>query len=337
MRTAIVSATIVATIAVILVLGAGSAQGPNAFVIIGIINGAVYGLLALGLVLVYKGSRVFNFAQGEFGTIAAFITYVLTEQVTSPQVPYGVAALIAVLGVVAIGLLMERTIVRPLMNSPRVTLLVATIAFSLLAIGVEILLFLPEVKTLQPIIQAFTEGGESRGITLFDFTIEPQRLLIIAVLIALAGVLGYFFSKTDLGLAVLATSQDAFATRVVGIGVERMSRFIWGSAALLGAIAGILYVPISGFLAPGSMTSGVLIPAFTAAVIGGMTSLPGAFVGGIAVGIIGSLAEWASGRFSPFGEELLQTTIPGFPNVVLVVALLVVLLARPQGLLGTEA
>jgi branched-chain amino acid transport system permease protein len=331
MRTAIVVAAITALVTIVLFGGAGDASGPNAFVVIGISQGAVYGLVGLGLVLVYKGSRVFNFAQGEFGTIAAFIVFVLIEQVRSVNIPYGVAAVIAIIGVVLIGLIMERLIVRPLLNAPRITLLVATIAFALLAVGVELLLFLPEPKTLAPVLSKLPFE-----VQIFGFIVEAQRVLVVGVLAAFAGVLGYFFSKTDLGLAVLATSQDAFATRVVGIGVERMSRFIWGSAAFLGAVAGILYVPISGALTPGALTSGVLIPSFTAAVIGGMTSLPGAFVGGVVVGMIQSVSNWAFGHYS-LGDRLWQDILPGGPDAVLMLMLLIVLLARPQGLLGTEA
>ncbi len=336
MRTGIVTAVIAASVTAILFAGAGDPEGPNAFVVIGLTLGCVYGLVALGLVLVYKGARVFNFAQGEFGTIAAFILFVLVEQVRSPDIPYGVAIVIAIAAAVLLGLIVERVMVRPLLNAPRITLLVATIAFSLLAIGTEILLFLPEPKTLPPLISGISAEGVSSGLEIYDYIIEPQRLLIVAVLGVLAVILAYFFSKTDLGLAVLATSQDAFATRVVGIGVERMSRFIWGAAAFLGAVAGVLYVPVAGALAPGAMTTGVLIPSFTAAVIGGMTSLPGAFIGGIVVGLIQTLAQWGSGHYY-LGDDLWQSIVPGFPDVILVVVLLLVLLARPQGLLGSEA
>jgi branched-chain amino acid transport system permease protein len=331
MRTAIVVAAITALVTIVLFAGAGDDAGPNAFVVIGISQGAAYGLVALGLVLVYKGSRVFNFAQGEFGTIAAFIVFVLIEQVRSVNIPYGVAALIAIIGVVLIGLIMERVIVRPLLNAPRITLLVATIAFALLAIGVELLLFLPETKSLSPVLSKLPFE-----VSIFGFIVEPQRVLVVGVLAAFAGVLGYFFSKTDLGLAVLATSQDAFATRVVGIGVERMSRFIWGAAAFLGAVAGILYVPLHGVLTPGVLTSGILIPSFTGAVIGGMTSLPGAFVGGVVVGMIQALSNWGFGHYH-LGDRLWQDILPGGPDAVLMLMLLIVLLARPQGLLGTEA
>lgn len=339
MRTAIVAAVIAAVVGIILVLGSGDTGSPNASLVIGLLTGAAYGLVAIGLVLVYKGARVFNFAQGEFGTIAAFIVYVLIEQLESP-LPYWAAIPIAVVAVVLIGLGMERVVVRPLMNAPRITLLVATIAFALLAIGVEIMLFLPEAKDLPRIIDPVTAAGEPVGPEVYGFNIEPQLLLIVAVLLVLAVILGYFFSKTDLGLAILATSQDAFATRVVGIGVERISRFIWGAAAFLGAIAGILYIPPSLPLTPGIMTAGVLIASFTAAVIGGMTSLPGAFLGGITVGLIQQLAQWAGGHYqigSGADAQFIQDIVPGSANVAVLIVLLLVLLIRPQGLLGTEA
>jgi branched-chain amino acid transport system permease protein len=336
MRTAIVTAVIAAVIGVILLFGASDPAGPNGPIVIGLLTGTAYGLVSIGLVLVYKGARVFNFAQGEFGTLAGFITYVLIEQVSSPDIPYWLAALIAVAAVVLIGLGMERVVVRPLLSAPRITLLVATIAFALLCIGVQIMLFLPEAKDLPRIIEPLNAAGTPVGPEVAGFIIEPQLLLIVAVLLALAVILGYFFSKTDLGLAILATSQDAFATRVVGIGVERVSRFIWGSAAFLGAVAGILYIPPSLPLTPGVMTAGVLIASFTAAVIGGMTSLPGAFLGGITVGVIQQLAGWAGGNYQ-IGERFIQDIVPGSANVAVLVVLLLVLLIRPQGLLGREA
>ena len=334
MRTAIVSGIVAALIITVLILGRGDPAGPNSYVVIGISQGCVYGLIALGLVLVYKGSRVFNFAQGEFGTVAAFVVFLLTEQWTT-KVPYFVAMIIAILFVILLGIVMERVIVRPLLNAPRINLLVATIAFALFAVAVELVLFLPEPKVFNPFVKSLP-GIPETGMEIFAFTVEPQRFLIVFLLAVLAGVLGYFFSRTDLGLAVLATSQDAFATRVVGIGVERMSRFIWASAAALGAIAGILYIPLTGALTPGAMTFSVLIPAFTGAVIGGMTSLPGAFVGGIVIGCVQSLSNWAANAWH-LGDRTFQEILPGTADVVLLILLLVVLMARPQGLLGSEA
>ncbi|MFP5299514.1 MAG: branched-chain amino acid ABC transporter permease [Actinomycetota bacterium] len=333
MRTAIVSGVLVALLGLGLIVGAGVENGPNPFITLGVMNGAVFGLVALGLVLVYKGTRVFNFAQGEFGTLAAYFLFL---GINNWGMPYGLAIPVAIAGTVLIGLTLERVVVRPLMNAPRINLLVATIAGALAFIGIEILIYRVEPRSLDPVIAATDAAGNPNGITVFDLPIEPQRLIALGVLLGLGALLAWFFSKTDLGLAVLATSQDAFATRVVGIGVERMSRFIWGSAALLGAIAGILYVPLTGALTPAVMTTNILIPAFTGAVLGGMTSLPGAFVGGIVIGVVQSVGLWAGGHFT-VGEKALQEIVPGVEQVTIMVVLLAVLLARPQGLLGKEA
>jgi branched-chain amino acid transport system permease protein len=332
MRTAIVSSSLAGLIVLGLILGNGMTNGPNPFITLGVMNGAVFGLMALGLVLVYKGTRVFNFAQGEFGTLAAYLLYMFLAS----DLPMALGIPLAILGTLIVGLVLERIVIRPLLNASRITVLVATIAVALFLIGLEILIARIEPKSLASIVPAIDAAGNPNGITLFGLAIEPQRLIALGVLVALGGILAWFFSRTDLGLAVLATSQDSFATRVMGIGVERMSRFIWGTAAVLGAIAGILYVPLTGALTPAVMTSNILIPAFTGAVIGGMTSLPGAFVGGMVIGILQSVGLWAGGHFT-VGDQALQQIIPGVEQVTIMVVLLVVLLARPQGLLGKEA
>jgi branched-chain amino acid transport system permease protein len=334
MRTGIVSGILAALIALGLVVGNGMENGPNPFIVLGVMNGAIFGLVALGLVLVYKGTRIFNFAQGEFGTLAAyFLFYAISKEYLG--LPYPVGILIAIAGTLVVGLAVERIFIRPLLTAPRVNLLVVTIAVALLFIGIEILVFKAEPRSLEGLLSSVNAAGEPSGIKLFELYIEPQRLMGLGVLAGIGGVLAYFFSKTDLGLAVLATSQDSFATRVVGIGVERMSRFIWLIAALLAAIAGIIYVPLTGALTPAVMTSNILIPAFTAAVLGGMTSLPGAFVGGIVIGIVQSVGLWAAGHYN-IGDTALQETIPGVEQMFIMLVLLVVLLARPQGLLGRE-
>jgi branched-chain amino acid transport system permease protein len=283
-------------------------------------------------VLVYKGTRVFNFAQGEFGTLAAFILFFAV----SWGLPYGIGILAAVAGVLVIGLLVERLFIRPLINAPRITVLVTTIAIALLAIGIEILAFRIEPRPLDPIVPVAVSAGDPNTITVFDVAIEPQRLIAFGVLLGIGGILAWFFARTDLGLAVLATSQDSFATKVVGIGVERMSRFIWGAAAVLGGIAGILYVPLTGALTPGVMTANILIPAFTAAVLGGMTSLPGAFVGGVVIGLVQSTSLWAAGHYY-VGDQAVQQIVPGAEQIAILLILLSVLLVRPAGLLGREA
>jgi branched-chain amino acid transport system permease protein len=291
------------------------ATGQKQALVIGVITGAGYGLVALGLVLIYKSSGVFNFAQGEFGTVAVYTLYRVHDRIGIPLV---VAILIGLAAAVAMALATERIIVRPLFNAPRVTLLVATAGVSLLAISLELWLGEARLRFIQPAL------GRFNRISLFDVQVSDQRMLVLLALVVLALLLGLFFSRTNLGLAILAVSQEPVATELMGISVRRLSSFIWGLTGLLAGIAGMLTAPVVGSFGPGFLTFNALIPGFTAAVLGGMTSLPGAFVGGVVVGVAQSLAVSA-----PAFKE-----IPGPGSVMVFVILVVVLTVRPQGLLG---
>jgi len=288
--------------------------GEKQSLVIGTITGAAYGFVALGLVLIYKSSGVFNFAQGEFGTVAVYTLYLLDF-----DVPYGIALLGALAVAVVFGVVVERVVVRPLFDAPRVTLLVATAGVALLSIAVQV--WFGEA-TARPVDRALPTLDR---VTLLDVQISDQRILLLVALGVLAALLAVFFNKTNLGLAILGASQEPTATELMGISVKRLSTLTWAIAALLGGIAGVLAVPETGGFAPGILTSSFLIPAFTAAVIGGMTSLPGAFLGGVIIGVIEAVAASA-----PVFEDL-----PGSPGTLLVfIALIIVLTARPQGLLG---
>jgi branched-chain amino acid transport system permease protein len=149
--------------------------------------------------------------------------------------------------------------------------------------------------------------------------------MLLGVLVALAILLALFFRKTNLGLAILGASQEPTATELMGISVKRLSTLTWAIAALLGGLAGVLAIPEGGGFAPGALTVAFLIPAFTAAVLGGMTSLPGAFLGGVIVGVVEAVGTSAA----------IFEDIPGTPGTLLVfLVLLIVLTVRPQGLLG---
>ncbi len=307
----VVTAAIVVALVVVL-----AAAGEKESLVIGLIAGSAYGLLALGLVLIYKSSGIFNFAQGEFGTVAVFVLYLLHF-----RVPYGVAMVGALAAAVLMGVLVERLVVRPLFEAARVTLLVATAGVALLATAVEI--WFGEA-TARPIARALPTLNR---VTVLGVQISDQRLLLLGALVVLALLLALFFRKTNLGLAILGASQEPTATELMGISVRRLSTLTWAIAALLGGLAGVLAVPESGAFGPGALTVAFLIPAFTAAVLGGMTSLPGAFLGGIIVGVVEAVGTSAS----------IFDGIPGSPGTLLVfVVLLAVLIVRPQGLLGQK-
>jgi branched-chain amino acid transport system permease protein len=309
-RSALTGTAIAVVVAALLV-----AAGHEQALVIGVITGAGYGLVALGLVLIYKSSGVFNFAQGEFGTVAVYALYRVHDQIGVPLIP---AMVIGLAASVVMALATERIVVRRLFDAPRVTLLVATAGVMLLAISLELWLGEARARPIQPAL------GRLDRVSVFDVQVSDQRLLVLAALVLLAVLLGLFFSRTNLGLAILGVSQEPVATELMGISVRRLSGFIWGLTGLLAGIAGMLTAPVAGSFPPGFLTTTALIPGFTAAVLGGMKSLPGAFVGGVVVGVAQSLAVSSS----------LFEDIPG-PGAVMVFVLLVVVLAvRPQGLLG---
>lgn len=298
----------------VLVVAYLAISGQTQALVIGVITGLSYSLIALGLVLIYKSSGVFNFAQGELGTVPLFVLYLAHLN----GVPYLLAALLAIASGLAMGWLVERSVIRPLFDASRVTLLVATAGVALLSIGVSFWLNDAQGHTVAPAIPG------NPAFTVFGIVISWQRFLIVAVVAVVGVVLTWFFNKTTLGLAVLAASQEPTATNLVGISVKRLSSLVWVLAALLGALAGILAGPFEPF-GPGAITSKFLIPGFTAAVIGGMGSLPGAVLGGVIVGVGQSVG--ASG-------DLLPASVPGGGAVVTFGLLALILLIRPQGLLG---
>jgi branched-chain amino acid transport system permease protein len=286
-------------------------------IVIGLINGAMYALIALGLVLVYKSSGIFNFAQGEFGTVAIYIMWLLTQR----NIPYVICAILAIGTAVVLGLLTEQLVIKPLYSTPRVILLVATAGVALLCIGIEFWLGQPVPRQLAPALK------RTDRLSIFGVYVSDQRMLLVLVLIGFGLALWYFFNRTYYGLALLGAAQDPTATELVGISTRRVAAFTWGLAGLLGGLAGILNAPISGSFFPGFMTTTALIPGFTAAVLGGMTSLPGAFVGGAVVGIAQSVALKADWFRS----------IPSPDTLVVFVILLAVLVIRPQGILGKSS
>jgi len=287
--------------------------------VLGVTNGAIYSLIAIGLVLVYKASGVFNFAQGEFGTVGIYGAYIAFSIF---HLPYGLGLLLGLVSAVGMGLLTERFVIRPLFDAPRVTLLVATAGVALLAIGVQ---FWRTANSPLKYLDSIVNSPASLDrVSPFGVAVSDQKLITLAVLLIAAALLFVFF-RSPLGLAVLAASQEPVASELVGVSVKRISTITWGLAALLGGAAGLLYAGGSQF-SPGLITGAVLIPGFTAAIVGGISSLPGAAAGGILVGVLQAL-----GGLSTF------ESIKGASFVSVFVVLLAVLLVRPQGLFASRS
>ena len=297
--------------------------------VLGIAQGAGFGLVAIGIVLIYKSGRVFNFAAGEFATLGAFGAYLVKGPLGSlPWIIGGPLMVLcgALFGVV-VGLLTEVLVVRPLSNRPKVTILVATAAVAISLIALQFLM--PKVQgrlfQAKPLVAGHVSWfGNPR---LFGVIVSWQQVVVVIALALAGAALAWFFGRTDLGLATLASSQEPTATRLMGIRLSRVSMLVWAMAGGLAGLAGVLLTAVGGNFNPAFGTTDLLIPAFTAAVLGGMTSVPGAFVGGLVLGIVQNMAQF----------NVTSKTLPGAPDVAILLVLIAVLVVRPAGLLGKEA
>jgi branched-chain amino acid transport system permease protein len=285
----------------------------------GILQGSVYALVALGIVLVYRASGAFNFAQTEFGTTGLFAAYaalVMWGWSYPAAIAFGLAVAIAM------GLLTERLVVHPLRNASRVTVLVGTAGVALAAVGFQFWQFNETlIMTMPRIKDAFFV------VPVFDAPVSVQQLITLGVLAVASIALALFF-RSPSGLAVQAAQQEPTAAELVGISVRRVSMLTWAIAALLGGLAGILSGPYTTFTA-GFLTFGAgraLLPGFMAAVLAGMRSMPGAVAGGLTVGVVEQL-----------GTLSMMIEIPGARAMLLFGFLLAVLLVRPQGIFTGRA
>ena len=296
--------------------------------VFGIQRGAVFSLVGIGLALVYKSTGILNFAQGELGTMPAFVAFLVmsgfswgadAEANADLLIP---ATLVAIAVGVVMGIGLYLLVIRQLGNVSAVTSLVATAGVTLLLTSIEINVFEARGRRFpRPISGGFKLPG-------FDIIIEWHTIVILAVLAAVAIALAAFF-RSPPGVALLATAQDPYAAELQGVPVERMRTMAWATAGALGGLAGVLGAGVFESLTPGFVTSNFLIPAFTGVVLGGITSMVGAVVGGFALGIV---TQAAIKIVTELGVD-----VPGPPQLAVLVVLLMVLLVRPTGLLGERA
>jgi branched-chain amino acid transport system permease protein len=282
-------------------------------VVAGLGDGAVYASLALALVLIYRTTRVINFAQGEMATFTTFIAWSLMNHGLSFWAAFPVVIAIAFAGGVAV----ERVLIRPVERAPVLTVVIVTLGLALLLNGLSSVIWGGGDRN-------FSGGFSNSTFTVAGAHISYQYVGIVGVLAALLVLLGLFFRFTKLGLALRAAALNPDSSRLVGIRVGWMFGVGWGLAAVAGAIAGMMVAPIE-FLGP-NMMQAVLLYAFAAAILGGLDSPVGAVVGGLVLGLAVDLL----GRYVSYIDSTLK-----LPAAL--VLILAVLLVRPAGLFGRVA
>ncbi len=275
----------------------------------GIAQGCIYGLIALGFVLIYKATETVSFVQGELMMLGAFLGLAL---MAAFGFPFWLAVLAAVAAMALFGIALEFAVIRPILGQPAFSIVMLTIGIGYVARGAITMIpgFGTETHTLEvPYRNEIVELG--------SLVLAVEQLVVILATAVLCALLYAMFRFSRIGIAMQAASQNQLAAYYMGIPVKRLNGLVWGLAAAVAAIAGLLLAPITfvhanmGFIG---------LKAFPAAVVGGFGSLPGAIVGGVIIGVVESM----SGFFLP----------EGFKDVAAYVVVLLMLAIKPNGLFG---
>jgi branched-chain amino acid transport system permease protein len=280
-------------------------------VISGISQGCIYGLIALGFVLIYKATETVSFAQGELMMLGAFAGLAC---MTMLGFPFWLAVISAIVGMAIFGVALERLVIRPILGQPAFSIVMLTIGVGYVARG--LITMIPGIGTETHTLpvpykdQIWNVGA---------LVLNVEQMVVIGATAVLCVLLFAVFRYSKIGIAMQASSQNQLAAYYMGIPVKSLNGIVWGLAAAVAAVAGLLLAPITfvhanmGFIG---------LKAFPAAVVGGFGSLPGAIVGGLVIGIVESL----SGFYLP----------DGFKDTAAYIVVLVMLMVKPNGLFGEK-
>ena len=276
--------------------------------ITGISLGSVYAIIALGYTMVYGIAKMLNFAHGDVIMVGAYVTFFATGSFNLPPV---VGVLLSVVVCTVLGVVIEGLAYRPLRQASSLAVLITAIGVSYFLQNAALLLWGADTKVFTPVVP-------SGSLPIEGVTITYASLITVLACIVIMLALTWFTSKTKMGKAMRACSEDKAAAQLMGINVNRTISMTFAIGSALAAIAGVLLCSNYQTLMP---TTGSLpgIKAFTAAVFGGIGSIPGAMLGGILLGIIETFAK------------VINTNIS---DAVVFAVLIVVLLVKPAGLLG---
>ena len=280
-------------------------------VISGIAVGLLYGFIGMGFAMIYRATGVVNFAQGELMMLGAFCGL---AGLTMLGFPFWLTVIASIAAMALVGVVTERVVIRPILGQPAFSIVMLTIGLGY--VGRGLITMIPGIGT-----ETHTLPVPYKDVTwnAGGLVLSAEQMVIIAVTALLCLGLYAMFKYSKLGIAMQAASQNQLAAYYMGIPVKRLNGLVWGLAAAVAAIAGLLLAPITfvhanmGFIG---------LKAFPAAVVGGFGSLPGAIVGGLIIGIVESL----SGFYLP----------EGFKDIAAYVVVLIMLMVKPNGLFGEK-
>ena len=279
------------------------------YILSGLTMGGIYALVALGFVIIHNVTGIINFAQGEFVMLGAMFMVTLI----GVGLPTPIALVLSILAVMIVVGLIEFGAIRSARRASSVTLVIITIGLSTAIRGVALLVWGTNPYKLEP----FSQGG---SINIGGATIVPQSLWVVGTTAVVLVFTYLLFEYTYLGKALKACMVNKFAARLVGISPQRMSLLAFVFSAALGALAGIVIAPITYVTYDMGLMLG--LKGFVAAVLGGLSSTPGAVIGGLALGVVESL-----------GAGLISS---GYKDGIAFIILLLVLFLKPDGIFGVS-
>lgn len=289
------------------------------FAITGILNGGPIALMALGLVLIFKASYIFNFAQGQLLLLGTLITWWLTIE---KEIQLGVAIVIALAISAALGFAIEFIALRPMTGQPLLSIILMTLGLSQALQGLALLVF---GSTQRNFPQIFTAGQPYRvALPFLEREIILKQNLVWSSIVAIVGVIliGSFFKFTKTGLSMRATSEDHELAQSIGLQIRSVFGLTWAMAGMVATTGGILLATASGL---DNSLSLVVLAAFPAVLLGGLDSISGAVIGGLVIGLSQGIVKVSTANIIKNSSEII-------PYVIL----LVVLLFRPEGLFGSK-
>jgi branched-chain amino acid transport system permease protein len=280
----------------------------------GLIVGALYGVVAMCFVLIYKASQVVNFAQGEFVLIGAWACWWL---VASMQLPFWLAFPVCLVFMAILGILVQVIVLRPLIGEPVISIVMVTIGLSIF--------FQALLKWMFGVfVQPFPQVFDTKSVNILGLNVETAYLMSLAISVVIMAGFAYFFKYTRMGLAMRATAFDQQAAQSMGVSVKQVFAISWAISSVVSALAGVVVGLVSGVSAS---VATVGVKVFPAVIVGGLESIIGGVLGGVIIGLLEGLAQFVDSEYLHVGN--LITIAPFY-------AMLIILLIKPYGLFGTK-
>lgn len=280
----------------------------------GLIVGTLYGVVAMSFVLIYKASRVVNFGQGELLILGAFFCFWLISYF---HIPFFLGFLLTLVFMVVFGALLQYLVLRPLIGEPIISVIMMTVGLAIVFQATLKWLFGVDTSSLPQVF-------EQNYITIAGLQVETAYLLILVMSVLTMSVFYWFFTHSQMGLAMRATAFDQQVAQSLGVSIEKVFMLAWAISALVSGIAGVTLGLVNGVSTTLAFTG---IKVFPAVILGGLDSILGGVIGGIVIGVLENLAEFIDGQYLNWGN--MYEIAPFY-------VLIVILMIKPYGFFGTE-